>query len=169
MAGDIVDALGVVPGCGQPVAIGFVINLEFDVFEQLFIGGCVRGHVRENLGQVHAEAMNVAVIDQGIVVVAGAALPGQNYLVIIAVVAADKACVGVDDRAVGHTHGIVGVTGVQGSVGIGGAAVNFFQTGRGHIHGHMTVIIGIAYRKLAGTCIPRGDLVCAAIVSEELH
>ena len=169
MPGNIVDSLCIVTGCSEPIAIGFIVNLEFDGIKQLCVCRSIRSHVGKYFGKLHAEALDVAVINKGIVVVARAALPCQNDLIIITVIAADKACVRIDGSTVGHTQGVVGVTGVQNPVDIGGVAVDLGQAGACYIYRHVTVIIRVVDRELAGSGIPGSNLVGAGSVAEDIN
>jgi len=111
----------------------------------------------------------MAVVNEGIVVVAGGALPGQNNGILIALFAVDKGLVGVDDGTVGHTSGVVGVAGVELAVLISGGSIDFIQTGLGNVHGHMAAILTVGDGELAGILVPGGGLVGTGGIRKEFN
>ena len=80
----------------------------------------------------------MAVIRKHIVVVSGGTLPGQIYLIGVAVIAVDYGIVAVQLGGIGDAQGQVGIAGIDhpgsGINGFGG--VDFSQTGLGHGDGH---------------------------------
>ncbi len=111
----------------------------------------------------------MAVVNEGVVVVAGGTLPGQDHGVLIALFTIGKGLVGVDNGAVGHTEGVVGVAGVELAVLVGCAAVDFIQTGLGNVHGHVAAIFAVGNGELAGILTPCGNLIGAGGIGEEFH
>ena len=78
MAGDIVDPFRVIALGNDPCAVGLVLNLELHAVVELGFGGGFRVHIREQLGQVQTEGEYMTVVNEGVIVVAGGALPCQN-------------------------------------------------------------------------------------------
>ena len=169
MTGDIVDTFFIVPGGSHPVAVGFVPDFELHMVEHSLVLSGLRIHIGEQLGQVDAEGKHMAVIHQGVIVFGGSALPGENHLVVVAVVTENHGGVRIDGGRVGDPDGVVGVTGIQLAVDIFRIAVDFSQTGGSHIHGHVPVIAGVGDGKLAAVHIPGGNLVGAVLVRKELN
>ena len=113
VSGDIVDSFRVIALGNDPGAVSLVLNLELHAVIELSFGGGFRIHIGEQLGQVQAEGKHMTIVNEGVVVVAGGALPGQNDGVFVALFAVGKGLVRVNNGAVGHTGGVVGVSGVQ--------------------------------------------------------
>ena len=116
----------------------------------------------------------MGVIHQSIVIVVGGALPGQNHLVIVAVVTEDHGVVAVHLGGIGNTNGAVRETGVDhGGTGINSlGSVDFGQAALGHFNGHNTFTSGsgvVGNREEAVSFLPGGDEIGAGSILEELQ
>ena len=174
VAGDIVDAGFLIQLGNQPIAIGVVADGKGHILKQaIFVclsgihGSAILGG--EYLGQIDGKAVNVSIVNQGVIVFAGGTLPGKHHFIFIAVVAVDERIIGVDFCGVGNAQGVVGITSVNCAVGIGCAAVDLIQTGLGDVHGHVPVVLRIGDRELAAFHIPGGGGVGAVLILEELQ
>lgn len=162
-----VDPFRVIALGNDPCAVGLVLNLELHAVVELGFGGGFRVHIREQLGQIQTEREHMTVVNEGVIVVAGSALPCQNDGVLVALFAVGKGIVGVDNGTVGHTGGVVGVAGVELAVLVGCAAVDFIQTGLGNVHGHMAAIFAVGDGELAGILTPCGNFIGAGGIGEK--
>src|SRR5699024_925418 len=174
MSGDVVDAGFLIQLGNQPIAVGFVADGELHVLIQAVLrsqgrihGGAVLSG--EYFGQIDGKAVDVGVINQGVVVFAGGTLPGQHHFIFIAVVAVDERIIGVDFCGVGNAQGVVGVTSVNCAVGIGCAAVDLLQTSLGDVHSHVPVVLRIGDGEFAAFHVPGGGGVGAVLIFEELQ
>ena len=178
MASYVVHALSVITGSGQPVTVSLIPDLELDVLVHtgVFSGLCV--NIGEELGQVHAEAINVAVVDQGVVVIAGGSTPGQNDLIAVAVLTIHEGSIGVDGSGVGHAHSVIGVASVQLAVDVltviqGNSffklnTIDLCQTDFSYVDGHMTIVAGVSDSETAVILNPCSHFIGAVGVGEEL-
>ena len=168
MAGDVVNALSFVQLGSDPILVGGIVDHEFHmVIHTGFLSGLSVG-VREQLAQINTKAVNMAIVDQSVIEIGAGTLPGQDNLVVIAVLTVDEGGIGVDGCSVGDAHGVVGVTGIQLAVDVLGIAVDLSQTCGGDVDGHVTVIIGIVDGEFAILLVPGSNLISAALVGEEL-
>ena len=111
----------------------------------------------------------MAIVDQSVIEIGAGTLPGQDNLVVIAILTVDESGIGVDGCGIGDAHGVVGVTGIQLAVDVLGIAVDFSQTCGGDVDGHVTVIIGVADGELAIVLVPGSNLIGAVLIGEELN
>ena len=156
------------------VQLGFhKVVISFILDQKLHLGEIALA-VAEQFGQVNAVGEHMAVIHQSIVVVLGAAFPGQDNLVIIALVTEHQIAAAVHLGGIGDSYGAVGVAGVDhGSAGINSlGGVNLGQTGSGHFDGHNGIPgIGsvVGNGKFAVSLRPLGNGIHAGGIGEELQ
>ena len=167
MAGDIVDALGLVQLSDNKVVVGVVMDDEFNIPEVTLAVG-------EQLGQLNAVGVDMGIIHQGVIVAGVGTLPGQNDLVGVTLVTEHQGVVGIHDGLIGDPQSAVGVAGVDhGGTGINSlGAVDLSQTSCGHLNGHDGLAFcsaSVGDGEEAIGLFPGGNQVGAALVCEELQ
>ena len=167
VAGDVVHALILVEGGHKVVIVGVVVNHELHLGEVALAVGKLLGHV-------NAEHVEVAIVNQRIVIAGVAALPLQDDVVVVALITVDDGAVGIDPGLVGDAHGAVAVAGVDHlGTGIDGlAGVDLVEAGGGHLDGHHAVAVGggvIAHEEAVAGFGPGRDPVGACFIFVELQ
>ena len=168
MTGDIINTFFLVELSLNPIAVSDVVNEELNMVVHIL---SAVPDVREQLENVDAVAIYMGVVNERVEVFAVRAFPSEDYFIVIALVAVDKARVGVDDGGVGDAQGVVAVIGVdhvRGAVYISaGVAVDDSKTCRRNGYGHSVRTVRIcfvAHLKVAGVIIPSVNEVSAALV-----
>ena len=166
MAGNIPNALGLVELADKVVTVRVVMDDELHFGE-------VPASVGKLLRHVDAVNVEVAVVNEGVIVAGVAALPGEDNIVGIARVAVGHAAVAVDFGLVGDPQGAVGVAGVDHAcLGIDAAAgVDLCEAGGRHGDRHNACAVRggvVAHKETVRGLAPGRDKVGASLVPEEL-
>ena len=142
VAGDIPDALISVQRSDNVITVSLVLCLEENVIEHRLF--CLT--IAKGLGNVNRVCIDMAVIDERVKILIVRALPSQNNIVLVAVVAVNKAFVTVELCIIANTERVVAVTCVQSAVGVIRSCigcVDLFETGRCHGNRHGVGLIAV--------------------------
>ena len=131
--------------------------------------------VAKGLGNVNRVCIDMAVIDERVKILIVRALPSQNNIVLVAVVAVNKGFVTVELCIIANTERVVAVTCVQSAVGVIRSCigcVDLLETGIGHRNGHgvgLIAVFGFCNREFVVSFRPLCSRLRASCILEEFE